>query len=118
MSRRRYRRRSPLGEVAGTARRGPWWAPLAVGGFAFVLLAMVYPLIIDEALTSDAFGFLQPLMERLMGRYDHVATLLGIACLVLGIGLSAWRYLSRSRVNAARARQASWLARVIARIID
>lgn len=89
-----------------------------MGAFAFVLLAMVYPLLIDHALTHRRFDFLQPLMERLMGRYGRGATLLGTACLVLGAGLSGWRFVSRSRLDRAQVRHATWLSKLIARIID
>lgn len=91
---------------------------MAVGGFAFALLAIAYPFFIGHALESGTFGFLQPLMEHIMGRYGHGATVTGIACLMLGVGLSAWRYFTRSKVSAADARQASWLARLLARMVD
>ena len=112
----RYRRRSsPVADVAVSSRRGPWWRPLAIGAFAFLLLGVASPLFVLHLLAYTDAGILRPVLDLVLRRQWHRAFLIGTACLLLGAGLSAWKYwrreaLSHGRLQARRSSLACWRA--------
>lgn len=115
---RRYRRRSsPLSDVATSSRRGKWWKPLAAGMFAFWLLGVVYPLFVLQLMANTDAGFLQPVLEKVLGRRWHWAFFIGTACLLVGAGLSAWRYWRQEALSRGQLQGASFLSRLLARWI-
>lgn len=115
---RRYRRRSSLlGDVASSSRRGSWWKPLAVGGVAFLLLGVAYPLFVLHLLADADVGMLRPVLDQVLGRQWHRAFLIGTACLLLGIGLSAWKYWRQEALSHGQLQGASFLSRLLARWI-
>lgn len=115
---RRYRRRSsPVADVAASSRRGPWWKPLAIGVFAFFLLGVAYPLFVLQLMANTEAGFLQPVLEKILGRRWHGAFLIGTACLLLGAGLSAWKYWRQEALSNGQLKGASFLSRLLARWI-
>ncbi len=114
----RYRRRpSPLTDMATPSRRGPWWKPLAIGGIAFVLFSVVYPLFVLNLLAEAEVGFLRPVLEQVLGRHWHRAFLIGTACLLLGAGLSTWKYWRHGALSHRHLEGASLLSRLLARWI-
>lgn len=115
---RRYRRRSSsLADVASSSRRGPWWRPLAYGGFGFLLFGVVYPLVVMIMLADVEAGMLRPVVDEVLGRRVRGAMLLGMACLLLGTGLSCWKLWTRRGFDAAQLRGASFLSRLLARLM-
>ena len=115
---RRYRRRSSLlTDVAASSRRGPWWKPLAIGVFAFLLLGVAYPLFVLHLLADADVGILRPVIDQVLGRQWHRALLIGTACLLLGAGLSAWKYWRHEAPSHGQLQGASILSRLLARWI-
>jgi len=115
---RRYRRRSsPVADVAASSRRGPWWKPLAIGAFAFLLFGVAYPLFVLHLLADADAGILRPVLDQVLGRQWHRAFLIGTACLLLGAGLSAWRYWRQEALSQSQLQGASFLSRLLARWI-
>ncbi len=115
---RRYRRRSSLlGDVASSSRRGPWWKPLAIGVFAFLLLGVAYPLFVIHLLADTDVGMFRPVLDQVLGRRWHGALLIGTACLLLGAGLSAWKLWKRESLSQGQLQGASFLSRLLARWI-
>jgi len=115
---RRYRRRSsPLSDVAASSRRGKWWKPLAVGMIAFLLLGVVYPLFVLQLMANTDAGILQPVLEKILGRRGNGAFLIGTACLLLGAGLSTWKYWRQEALSQGHLQGASFLSRLLARWI-
>lgn len=115
---RRYRRRSsPIAEVAASSRRGPWWKPLAIGAFAFLLFGVAYPLFVLHLLADTDAGMFRPVLDQVLGRQWHRAFLIGTACLLLGAGLSAWKYWRREALSRDQLQGASFLSRLLARWI-
>lgn len=113
---RSYRRRpSPLADVAASSRRGPWWKPLAIGAFAFLLFGVAYPLFVLYLLADADAGILRPVLDQVLGRQWHRAFLIGTACLLLGAGLSAWKYWRQEALGHGQLQGASFLARLLAR---
>lgn len=116
---RRYRRRSsPLSDVASSSRRGPWWRPLAFGGFGFILFGVAYPLSVMNMLADVEAGMLRPVLDEVLGRRVRGAILLGMACLLLGAGLSCWKLWAQQGLDAAHLRGASFLSRLLARLMN
>ncbi|MCZ8164978.1 hypothetical protein [Silanimonas sp.] len=115
---RRYRRSSsPVSDVAASSRRGPWWKPLAIGVFAFLLFGVVYPLIVLHLLADADAGILRPVLDQVLGRQWHRAFLIGTACLLLGAGLSAWKYWRQEALSHGQLQDASFLSRLLARFM-
>ena len=115
---RRYRRRSsPLADVAASSRGGPWWKPLAIGAFAFVLFGVAYPLFVLHLLADADAGILRPALDQVLGRQWHRAFLIGTVCLLLGAGLSAWKYWRREALSRDQLQGASFLSRLLVRWI-
>lgn len=115
---RRYRRKSsPLSDVASSSRRGPWWRPLIFGGVGFLLFGVAYPLFVLNMLSDVEVGMLRPVLDEVLGRRVRGAMLLGTACLLLGAGLSCWKLWTQQGLNGAQIRGASFLSRVLARLI-
>ena len=114
---RRYRRRSsPVADVAASSRRGSWWKPLAIGAFAFLLLSVAYPLFVLYLLADADAGVLRPVLDQVLGRQWHRAFLIGTACLLLGGGLSAWKYWRQDALSNGQLQGSSLLARLLARV--
>lgn len=114
---RRYRRRSsPVADVAASSRRGPWWKPLAIGAFAFLLFGVAYPLFVLHLLADTDAGMFRPVLDQVLGRQWHRAFLIGTACLLLGAGLSAWKYWRQEALSHGQLQGASLLARLLARV--
>lgn len=115
---RRYRRRSsPLTNVASSSRRGPWWRPLALGGLGFLLFGVAYPLFVMNMLTDVDAGMLRPVLDEVLGRRVRGAMLLGMACLLLGGGICCWKLWTQQGLDAAQLRGASFLSRLLARLM-
>ena len=115
---RRYRRRSSrVADVAASSRRGTWWKPLAIGVFAFLILGVIYPLFVLQLMANTDAGTLEPVLEKILGRRWHGAFLIGTACLLLGAGLSAWKYRRQEALSAGKLQGASFLSRLLARWI-
>lgn len=113
---RRYRRRSSLMvDVAASSRRGPWWKPLTIGVFAFLLFSVAYPLFVLHLLADADASILRPVLDQVLGRQWHRAFLIGIACLLLGTGLSAWKYWRQEALSHGQLQGASFLSRLLAR---
>ena len=115
MARRARRRSSPIADVAASSRRGPWWKPFAIGVFAFLLFGVAYPLFVLHLLADADAGVLRPVLDQVLGRQWHRAFLIGTACLLLGAGLSAWKYLRQEALSHAQVQGASFLSRFLAR---
>ncbi|MCZ8318808.1 MAG: hypothetical protein O9303_08345 [Silanimonas sp.] len=115
---RRYRRKpSPLRDVAASSRRGPWWKPLAIGAVAFLLFGVAYPLFVLHLLADTDAGILRPVLDQMLGRQGHRAFMIGTACLLLGAGLSAWKYWRQEALSHGQLQGASFLTRLLARWI-
>jgi hypothetical protein len=115
---RRYRRRSsPVSDVAASSRRGPWWKPLAIGSFAFLLFSVAYPLFVLNLLADAQVGILRHVLEQVLGSQWHRAFVIGTACLMLGAGLSAWKYWRQEALTYSQLQGASFLSRLLARWI-
>jgi len=113
---RRYRRRSsPVADVAASSRRGSWWKPLAIGAFAFLLLSVAYPLFVLYLLADADAGILRPVLDQVLGRQWHRSFLIGTSCLLLGAGLSAWKYWRQEAPSRGQLQGASFLSRLLAR---
>jgi hypothetical protein len=106
-----------MADVAASSRRGPWWRPLAIGVFAFLLFSVVYPLFVMNLLADADVGLLRPVLEQVLGRQWHQAFLIGTACLLLGVGLSAWKYFRQEALSHGQLRGASFVSRLLARWI-
>ena len=117
MARRSLRRSSPNAGVAVSSRRGPWWQPLAIGAFVFLLFGVAYPLFVLYLRADVDAGILRPVLDQVLGRQWHRAFLIGTACLLLGAGLSAWKYWRQEALSQARLQGASFLSRLLARWI-
>lgn len=115
---RRYRRRSsPVADVAASSRRGAWWRPLVVGAFAFLLFCVAYPILFLHPLADANAGTSSPMLDQVLGRHWHRALLVGTACLLLGAGLSAWKYRRQEALSHGQLQGAAFISRLLARWI-
>lgn len=117
MGRRCRRRSSPVGDVAAMYRRGPWWKPVAFGALAFLVFSMAYPLLVHHLVADKDSGMFRPVLDQVLGRQLHRTFLIGTACLLLGAGLSAWKYWRHEALGRGELQAASFLSRLLARWI-
>jgi len=92
-ARRRPRRTPILLGLFRLAHRGPWCTPLAAGLAICVLCSLVFPWFVSVALSMFGTGELGALVDRLSGRPVRAFSLLGLVAFVVGLTLSAWRFL-------------------------
>ena len=115
MVRRHRRRVSPLADVAASSRRGPWWRPLVIGCFSFLLVGVVYPLFVLHLLADAEVRMFRPILDQVLGRRWYGAYMIGTACLLLGAGLSAWKLWTSGSLSKVQLHGASFLSRLLAR---
>ncbi len=60
----------------------------------------------------------RPVLDQLLGRQLHRTFLIGTACLLLGAGLSAWKYWRHEALSRGELQAASFLSRLLARWIN
>lgn len=131
--RRGYRRRSGngfgsmVGDSAAIANSmGPLGA-LITGVVGFLVCYFLIPMLLTAWLENNqakmstgatgnaARSILDVVFSR---RFIRPAELAGIAILILGVGLSIWKALTQERLSRPGERDASFLAKLLARFLD
>lgn len=116
-----------VGDFAGIASKLSPKGALITGGLGFVALYFVIPWMLvawaehnKAKLSSGAVGQAMGKMldEIFIRRFIHPAEWAGIAVLLVCVGIAAWKAFTRTDLDYSEQRDASMLAKLLARFLD